>query len=187
MPQLTKHILFKIPSGIHKAKLPLKLVSESKDCWQCNSFLKYFGYTRSSFQHEGSFSLITWDPFPWSRMEPGPPALGGRSLSHWTTRELPFFFFLLSLVAQTWRICLQCRRPGFNPQLGRIPWRRAQQPTPVFLHGESQGQKSLADYSPWGHKECDTTEQTFISLHSCFIMLCYFLLYSKGNQLHIYL
>ena len=93
MPQLTKHILFKIPSGIHKAKLPLKLVSESKDCWQCNSFLKYFGYTRSSFQHEGSFSLITWDPFPWSRMEPGPPALGGRSLSHWTTRELPFFFF----------------------------------------------------------------------------------------------
>ena len=36
--------------------------------------------------------------------------------------------------------------------LGRIPWRRAQQPTPVFLSGESHGQRSLADYSPWGRK-----------------------------------
>ena len=33
------------------------------------------------------------------------------------------------------------------------------QPTPVFLPGESHGQKSLADYSPWGRKELDTTEQ----------------------------
>ena len=37
-------------------------------------------------------------------------------------------------------------------------WRREGQPTPVFLPGESHGQKSLAGYSPWGHKESDTTE-----------------------------
>ena len=37
-------------------------------------------------------------------------------------------------------------------------WRRKGQPTPVFLPGESQGQGSLAGYSPWGHKESDTTE-----------------------------
>ena len=40
------------------------------------------------------------------------------------------------------------------------PWRRAHQPTPVFLPGESHGQMSLAGYSPWGHKESDMTEAT---------------------------
>ena len=42
---------------------------------------------------------------------------------------------------------------------GSIPWRRKWQPTPVFLPGKSHGQRSLADYSPWGHKEPDTTER----------------------------
>ena len=50
-----------------------------------------------------------------------------------------------------------CRRHGFNPRVGKIPWTRAQQPTPIFLPGESHGQRSLAGYSPWGHKESDTT------------------------------
>ena len=40
-----------------------------------------------------------------------------------------------------------------------MPWRRARQPIPVFLPGESHGQRSLEGYSPWGHKELDTTEQ----------------------------
>ena len=39
----------------------------------------------------------------------------------------------------------------------RIPWRRAWQPTPVFLPGESPGQRSLEGCSPWGSKELDTT------------------------------
>ena len=52
------------------------------------------------------------------------------------------------------------KRCEFDPQLGKIPWRRKWQPTPVFLPGESHGQKSLADYSPWGHKESDMTEAT---------------------------
>ena len=42
---------------------------------------------------------------------------------------------------------------------GKIPWRRAWQPTPVFLPGESHGHRSMAGYSPWGHKELDTTKQ----------------------------
>ena len=40
------------------------------------------------------------------------------------------------------------------------PWRRAWQPTPVFLPGESHGERSLVVYSPWGHKELDMTEVT---------------------------
>jgi len=43
-------------------------------------------------------------------------------------------------------------------ELGRFPWRKAWQPTPVFLPGEFHGQGSLVGYSPWGHKESDMTE-----------------------------
>ena len=48
---------------------------------------------------------------------------------------------------------------GLTPVSGRFPWRRKWQPTPVFLPGKSHGQRSLVGYSPWGHKELDTTEQ----------------------------
>ena len=48
------------------------------------------------------------------------------------------------------RICLQRRRPGFDPWVGKIPWRRTKwQPTPLFLPGESHGHRRLAGYSPW--------------------------------------
>ena len=43
-------------------------------------------------------------------------------------------------------------------------WRRKWQPTPVFLPGESHGQRSLVGYSPWGGKESDTTEQLTLLL-----------------------
>ena len=44
----------------------------------------------------------------------------------------------------------RCKRHRFNPWVGKIPWRRAQQPTPAFLPGESHGQRSLAGCSPQG-------------------------------------
>ena len=50
-------------------------------------------------------------------------------------------------------------RRSFNPWVGKIPWRRAWPPTPVFLPGESHGQRSLAGHSPWDWKELDTAEQ----------------------------
>jgi len=52
------------------------------------------------------------------------------------------------------------KRHGFDPWVGKIPWKRAWQPIPEFLPGESHGQRRLAGYSPWGHKELDTTEAT---------------------------
>ena len=55
-------------------------------------------------------------------------------------------------------VCLQCRRPGFDPWVGKIPWRRRWQPTPVLLPRKSHGQRNLVGYSPWGLKESDTTE-----------------------------
>ena len=51
---------------------------------------------------------------------------------------------LPSLVAQMVKnVGWQCRRPGFSPWVGKIPWRRKWQPTPVLLPGESHGQRSL--------------------------------------------
>ena len=56
----------------------------------------------------------------------------------------------------TWK----CRRHRFDPCIRKIPWRRAWQPTLVFLPRESHGQRSLVGYSSWGLKESDTTEVT---------------------------
>ena len=49
----------------------------------------------------------------------------------------------------------RCERWGFDPWVEKIPLRRIRQPTPVFLPGESHGQRSLAGYNPWDHKELD--------------------------------
>ena len=56
------------------------------------------------------------------------------------------------------RICLQCRKQGFDPWVGKIHWREWQS-TPVFLPGEFPGQRSLAGSSPKGHKESDMTKR----------------------------
>ena len=56
---------------------------------------------------------------------------------------------------------LQCRSHGFNPWVGKIPWSRVWQPTPVLLPGDFHGQRSLEGYGPQGRKELDTTEATY--------------------------
>ena len=56
------------------------------------------------------------------------------------------------------RIHLQCWRPGFDPWVGKMPWKRAWQPIPVSLPGESPWTEEPGGYSPWGCKELDTTE-----------------------------
>jgi len=66
---------------------------------------------------------------------------------HYST-EVGFSWWLKQL-----RISLQCRRPEFNPWVGKISWRREWLPTPVFLPRKSYGQRSLEGYSSWGCKE----------------------------------
>ena len=63
-------------------------------------------------------------------------------------------------------------RPGFNPWVGKIPWRRKWQPTPILLPGKSHGWRSLAGYSLWGSQKSDTTKQLhFHFLNSMYICL----------------
>ena len=68
-------------------------------------------------------------------------------------------------------VCLRCRRPGFDPWVGKIPWRRECQPTPVLLPGKSHGWRKLVGYNPWGHKELDTTERLLFL--SSFLWKCH--------------
>ena len=97
-------------------------------------------HTNFCFQYHIAFSES--DPFP---------SLLKRPLClHWA-----------SLVAQMVKICLQCRRPRFNPWVRKIPWRMKQQPTPVLLpgksmdggswqataHGVAKSQKQLSDFT----------------------------------------
>ena len=55
-----------------------------------------------------------------------------------------------------------CRRPRFDSWVGKIPWRKKWQPTPVFFPGESHEQRSLMGYSPRGCKDLDMTEHACI-------------------------
>ena len=79
---------------------------------------------------------------------------------------------------------LQCGRPGLDPWLRKIPWRRKWQPTPLLLSGKFHGLRSLVGYSPWGRKELDTSNFTS--------MFFYFPIYSgvfsllhKGHNIGI--
>ena len=55
------------------------------------------------------------------------------------------------------------RRCRFSPWFGKKPWEREWLLTPEFLPGEFHGQRSMAGYSPWGHKELDVAEQLTLS------------------------
>ena len=85
---------------------------------------------------------------PWTAAYQAPPSTGFSRQKYWSGLPLP---------------SPASRRPGFNPWVGKIPWRREWLPTPVFWPGELHGQRSLEGYSPGSRKESDTTEQT--SLH----------------------
>ena len=72
-------------------------------------------------------------------------------------KELDDLFSLLGLSGRLNQLknlpaMQETQRRGFNPYVRKIPWRRKRQPTPVFLPGESHGQRSMVGYSPWGRR-----------------------------------
>ena len=66
------------------------------------------------------------------------------------------------VVAQCKESSCQYRRHGFDPWIGKIPWRRKLHPTPVFLPGKSHGERRLSGYSPWGRKRIG-----YVLEHNC--------------------
>ena len=91
---------------------------------------------------------------PWTAAYQAPPSMGFR------LHEMRSFLGGFLVVKDTPANAGDIRDVGFDPWVGKLSWRRVQQPTPVFLPGESHGQRSLAGYHPWGHKESDKTEAT---------------------------
>ena len=71
-----------------------------------------------------------------------------------------------SLMTQLVKNHMQCRRPGFDPWVGKISWRRERLPTPILWPGEFHGL-----YSPWGRKESDATDRLSLSF-SVSLFLC---------------
>ena len=65
---------------------------------------------------------------------------------------------VISLGVTKWWISIFVILSTFVKWNSSVTWRREWQPTPVFLLGEFHGQRSLAGYSPWGHKESNTTK-----------------------------
>ena len=67
-----------------------------------------------------------------------------------------------SQMAQWYRICLPMQKMQVQSRVGKIPWKRRWQPTPVFLPGELHGPRSLAGFSPWGCKGSDMSEHVLV-------------------------
>ena len=103
---------------------------------------KYWGYTVIPMNIQGLFPL------------------GLTGLFDIITFEDQLSSFRASLVAQRLKRLPGMWETGFNHWVGKIPWRRKRQPTPVFLPGESQGWGSLVGCRLWSHTELDTTKAT---------------------------
>ena len=110
----------------------------------------------------------------WSKSEfPPAPILQNKKITYYTVQNHQYFIIYLDTHESTWHFpggavvknvpakCRRCRRLGFDPWVGTIPDSRKWQPTPVFLSGKSLGQRSLAGYCLWGHKESDVTEHAY--------------------------
>ena len=95
--------------------------------------------------------------------------------SYYMVKHKLMYMLELNIPLQNFLILNSSKRPGFDLWIKKIPWIKEWQPTPVFLPEESHGQKSLAGYSPWDHKESNTTEQLTLSLLTflpAFVLLC---------------
>ena len=104
-------------------------------------------------------SSILVQKIPWPEEPGGLQSMGSQRV------RLHFLFLSMNFLGGTngkepISQCSRQKRPGFNPWVGNITWRRKGQSTSVFLPGESHGQRSLVGYSSWGCKESNTTEHT---------------------------
>ena len=74
----------------------------------------------------------------------------------------------------------QCRRHGFDPQVGKIPWRRKWQLTLVSLPGKFHGQRGLVGYNPWGSQKSQTPLTKQQRLSSNFYLLYFVYVFNLG-------
>ena len=80
-------------------------------------------------------------------------------ICEWTDFDISYLYCGLFWWLRGKGSVCQYKRPGFDPWVQKMPWRRKWQPTAVFLLGKSHGQRSLAGYNPCGCKESDMKQQ----------------------------
>ena len=114
-------------------------------------------------------SSILARSIPWTEEPGGLPSMGSQKVRHdwsnWAWTESKKWHPISrgqcgTIGKEPAYQCRRCKTLGFNPWVRKIPWRMAQQPTPVFLPGKSHVQRSLIGCSPVGRKKSDTTEAT---------------------------
>ena len=133
--------------------------------WHCQLNGHEFEWTLEVGDGQGDLACCS----PWGRKESDMTEwLNCTELNRFIICKGFILHVYLAKEIMTWSICeipfltlkesaCQCRRCGFHPWVRKIPSRRKWQPTPIFLPGESHGQKSLVGYSPRGHEETDRT------------------------------
>ena len=104
-----------------------------------------------------SISLIAWQEWVSGdfRLTPAGlhPLKGQEHACVRSPRGLTGYLILLVLAQIIRNLPANAGDPGFIHGSRKSPWRQEWQPTPVFLPGESHGQRSPEGYSPWGRKE----------------------------------
>ena len=95
-------------------------------------------------------TIWPWKNSIWHRVITQILLYGCSTIGHQTWRIFPVGSDIKNLPA--------CRTSRFDPWVGKIPWRRKWQSTPVFLPAELHGQRSLVGYSPQGRKQLHRTE-----------------------------
>ena len=125
--------------------------------------------------HQGSPRILDWVAYPLSRGSSlpsnwtGVSCIAGQFFTSWATTYICICVCVCVCVCvygfpggasgkESACQCMRHKRYQFNLWVRKISWRRAWQPTPVFLPRESHGQRSLVGYSPWGCNELDMTE-----------------------------
>ena len=111
-----------------------------------------------------------WDRFPEGTYPPD--TLDLRLLGSRTVRQMlkssSLRYLIIAAQTNCWfpwwlsgkEFACQCKVLEFDPWVGKIPWKRKWEPTPVFLPGKFHGQRSSVGYSPWDLTELDMTERT---------------------------
>ena len=132
-------------------------------------------------------STLAWK-VPWMEEPGGLPSMGSHRVGHdWSdlaaaaaANKQKKCFPGGSVVEKPLASAKDAGDKSSVPESRKIPWRRKGQPTPVFVPSKSHGQRSLAGYNPWGHKESDMAE------YVCFQVCAYTHTHthtSKGNEL----
>ena len=145
-------LAWKIPWAEEPGGLLVTLSRVTKSQTRLSDFTFTFHFHTLEKEMATHFSVLAWR-IPGTREPGGLPSLGSHRVGHdWSDLAAARVQKSFPGGASSKESACQCRkhkRPGFCPWVGKIPWRRAWQPTPLFLPGKFHGQ-SLPGYSPLG-------------------------------------